>query len=116
MRSVKGRRRAAAAVFVALLLAAASPAAAETGVPDGPTVGPDSPLCIPRSEPPKPGTITLQGANTYADTDGRMTDLTLDVPALNRSVHANVLLPRGYDASGATRYPVLYLLHGGAGD
>ncbi len=45
-----------------------------------------------------------------------MTDLTLDVPALNRSVHANVLLPRGYDASGATRYPVLYLLHGGAGD
>jgi len=36
-------------------------------------------------------------------------------PALTAVAAVRILLPDGYDPSGATRYPVLYLLHGGAG-
>jgi len=47
--------------------------------------------------------------------DARLHELTLSTPALPAPTHVRVLLPDGYDASGATRYPVLYLLHGGNG-
>lgn len=45
----------------------------------------------------------------------RVVDLTFETPALAGRTKARVLLPSGYDPSAATRYPVLYLLHGGAG-
>lgn len=44
--------------------------------------------------------------------DSRLTQLTFDTSALAQPAHVRVLLPAGYDSSGATRYPVLYLLHG----
>lgn len=40
---------------------------------------------------------------------------TFRSPALVDAAQVRILLPEGYDPSGATRYPVLYLLHGGGG-
>lgn len=45
----------------------------------------------------------------------REIDLTFETPALPGPTTARVVLPVDYDDSGATRYPVLVLLHGGAG-
>src|SRR5687768_15810649 len=45
----------------------------------------------------------------------REVDLTFETPALAAPTTARVILPEGYDPTAATRYPVLYLLHGGAG-
>jgi len=41
-------------------------------------------------------------------------DISFRTPALAGETTVRVMLPRNYDATGATRYPVLYLLHGGA--
>ncbi len=46
----------------------------------------------------------------------RVVDLTFETPALAAPTPVRVFLPDGYDSSGATRYPVIYLLHGGAAD
>src|SRR4051794_7871982 len=48
--------------------------------------------------------------------DPRLQELTFTTPALESETHVRVLLPDGYDASGRTRYPVLYLLHGSVDD
>ena len=45
----------------------------------------------------------------------RMLDLELSTPALDAPTRVRVLLPTGYDDDPDRRYPVLYLLHGGAG-
>lgn len=45
----------------------------------------------------------------------RVRDYTFATAALAAPTSVRVLLPDGYDPSGRTRYPVLYLLHGGAG-
>ena len=45
----------------------------------------------------------------------REVDLTFETPALAAPTTARVILPAGYDPASTTRYPVLYLLHGGAG-
>jgi S-formylglutathione hydrolase FrmB len=44
--------------------------------------------------------------------DARLHELTFTTPAVSGETKVRVLLPTGYDASGKTRYPVLYLLHG----
>ena len=44
----------------------------------------------------------------------RVVDLSFETDALDAPTPVRVLLPDGYDPSGATRYPVIYLLHGGA--
>ncbi|MDX6664040.1 MAG: hypothetical protein QOG68_246, partial [Solirubrobacteraceae bacterium] len=46
---------------------------------------------------------------------GRLVTLQLQSAAMGNTQPVNVLLPAGYDPSGATRYPVLYLLHGALG-
>jgi S-formylglutathione hydrolase FrmB len=48
--------------------------------------------------------------------DPRLVELTFRTPALAADTHVRVLLPTGYDPSGRTRYPVLYLLHGSIDD
>ena len=48
--------------------------------------------------------------------DPRLQELTFTTPALASETHVRVLLPTGYDSSGRTRYPVLYLLHGALDD
>ena len=45
----------------------------------------------------------------------REIDLTFETPALAAPTTARVIVPEGFDPAAATRYPVLYLLHGGAG-
>jgi S-formylglutathione hydrolase FrmB len=48
--------------------------------------------------------------------DPRLLELTFTTPALVSETHVRILLPDGYDPSGRTRYPVLYLLHGSVDD
>lgn len=48
--------------------------------------------------------------------DPRMSELTFTTPALVGETHLRVLVPSDFDASGKTRYPVLYLLHGAIDD
>jgi S-formylglutathione hydrolase FrmB len=45
----------------------------------------------------------------------RARDLTIDSPAVGHKVKVRLLLPAGFDAQPAARWPVLYLLHGGSG-
>lgn len=96
-----GRR--AALGLVAALTAAAPVSAA---------VAPGSPGCVARATPPQAGQLTVVSEKPL---DSRVTDLTLRSPAMQKDVHVNVMLPAGYDPSGTTRYPVLYLLHGALG-
>lgn len=42
----------------------------------------------------------------------RLTELSLQTPALADPALVRVLVPAGYDPKGKTRYPVLYLFHG----
>jgi S-formylglutathione hydrolase FrmB len=74
-----------------------------------------SPVCIPRSAPIPQGPATLVDQSTVDGTAGRMRRVRLDSPGLGAATSVNVLLPESYDDSGATRYPVLYLLHGAIG-
>ena len=48
-------------------------------------------------------------------TSPRLEELRFRTPALVGETRVRVLLPKGYDRSGRTRYPVLFLLHGGTG-
>jgi len=48
----------------------------------------------------------------YVTQPGTLQRVLVPSPALGRSQEAYVYLPPGYAASGARRYPVLYLLHG----
>ena len=93
---------------LAMLLGAAAlvvPAAA-------PGANLETPYCEPRTAAPRTG---LELVSTE-QVDERTTELTLQSAAMERTEKALVMLPRGYDPSGATRYPVLYLLHGALDD
>jgi diacylglycerol O-acyltransferase/trehalose O-mycolyltransferase len=92
-------RSAATAALAAAALAAATatPAAAAT--------------CVERKAPVKTG-LTERARSV----DGRVVTLTLRSTAMGDDQIVNVLLPKRYDPSGRTRYPVLYLLHGAGGD
>jgi S-formylglutathione hydrolase FrmB len=46
----------------------------------------------------------------------RLEELTFTTPEVAEPTGVRILLPDGYDASGNTRYPVLYLLHGAVDD
>lgn len=46
----------------------------------------------------------------------RQLEITFRTPALDHTTTVRVLLPDDFDPSGAVRYPVLYLLHGGGDD
>src|SRR4051794_23869984 len=72
---------------------------------------PESPMCVVRSAPPKVG-ISEISRKAVSD---RLLDLRVHSDAMQGDQPIYVLLPEGYDPSGATRYPVLYLLHGALG-
>jgi S-formylglutathione hydrolase FrmB len=119
--AVRGRRAAVSVLAVGfaasscLLLAPSGPAAAAVrgASPVGATV--PSPVCLPRSVPVPSGPATFVSQSTVAGTGGRVLTIILNSPAMGGHVPIDVLLPRHYDPSGATRYPVLYLLHGAGG-
>jgi S-formylglutathione hydrolase FrmB len=100
----KGRRWSVAAV---MLLATTTAGALAAPVD---RIAPDSPGCILRATPPKVGIKELSRTAS-----GRLLTLELQSDAMQNTQHVNVLVPEGYDPSGATRYPVLYLLHGALG-
>jgi S-formylglutathione hydrolase FrmB len=101
--------RALAAIAFAVI-ALAAPLVAGPGARAA--VAPASPGCAPRAAPPVPGQLSVVSEKPL---DARVTDVVVHSPAMQRDVHVNVMLPAGYDPSGATRYPVLYLLHGALG-
>src|SRR4051812_33203030 len=63
---------------------------------------------------PKPGVDQLKLINRQVVSE-REVDLTFETPALAQPTTARVILPKGYDPAADTRYPILLLLHGGAG-
>jgi diacylglycerol O-acyltransferase / trehalose O-mycolyltransferase len=89
-----GRALAALALTAGVAVYAAAPARAAW------------PACVERSTPIRTGLTELRRA-----ADGRLVTLDLRSRAMGRQ-KVDVLLPRSYDGSGRTRYPVLYLLHG----
>ena len=93
---------------VALLAALAAPARARSATT------PPSPACIPRLTAPPVGLTVVSSAPVK--NHPRVTDVTFRSRALNGVVHADVMLPAGYDSRSARRYPVLYLLHGHGGN
>ena len=72
--------------------------------------------CVPRSTPIAQGAATRVSESVVGGSDGRLRTEVLESPALGGRTRVNVLLPKGYDPTGATRYPVLYLLHGALAD
>ena len=95
-------RRTLVTVALALAAALAPPA---SGVASG------WPPCVERTAPVRLGLTELSRS-----AKGRLLTLTLRSRAMQGEQKVNVLLPRGFDRSGRTRYPVLYLLHGAGGD
>jgi S-formylglutathione hydrolase FrmB len=55
------------------------------------------------------GAISVAGEHALSD---RLTEYTLNTPALAAPTNVRVLLPADYAANPTRRYPVLYLLHG----
>jgi diacylglycerol O-acyltransferase/trehalose O-mycolyltransferase len=94
-------------------LAALAGAALSASVSAAPAtrVAPDSPMCVVRASPPTVGISELSRTRK----SDRVLELRLASSAMQDTQPVSVLLPSGYDPSGATRYPVLYLLHGAFG-
>lgn len=67
--------------------------------------------CVSRPAP-LPAAVGIGQADLTGN--GRLRTYTVD-SAVEGPTQVNVALPEGYDASGHTRYPVLYLLHGSQG-
>jgi S-formylglutathione hydrolase FrmB len=71
--------------------------------------------CKPRAGAIAQAPATLVRRSVVPGTGGQLQQIILRSPAMAADVPLYVLLPARYRASGAARYPVLYLLHG-AGD
>ena len=69
------------------------------------------PACTPRPAPTRIGIREVSHTR-----QGRLVTLQLRSAAMGEVQPVDVLLPPHYDASGRTRYHVLYLLHGAGGD
>ena len=65
--------------------------------------------------PASAGANPLQLVEQHA-IDSRLSELTFRTPSVTGDTKVRVLVPEGYDASGATRYPMLLLLHGASDD
>ncbi len=98
-RAILARMIKRGALSVALLLAALVAPLPRTAASGSLTLLSENLVTLPVASPPRSAT-----------------DYTFSTPALASPTTVRVLLPRDYDASGSTRYPVLYLLHGGAAD
>lgn len=92
-------------LLVAVALVALGSAAASAS-PAAPSVA-----CVPRATAPKPGISEV----SQTQVSDRLLELHLRSNAMQDVQSVYVLLPQGYVAGGARRYPVLYLLHGALG-
>ncbi len=77
----------------------------------GASSAPSWPACTPRPAPTRTGIREVSHTR-----QGRLLTLHLLSAAMGEVEPVDVLLPAHYDASGRTRYHVLYLLHGAGGD
>ena len=98
----------------ALVITAAGPALVAHAAP-ATSMDTPSPICTARTAPYPQGPATEVSDSVVAGTGARLHDVVLNSPALAGTTHVYVLMPKGFDVSGVTRYPVLYLLHGAAG-
>lgn len=61
-----------------------------------------------------------EGSSDFADADpsvrGNVSSVWYDSPTLGSRRRMTVYTPAGYESNPKTKYPVLYLLHGGGGD
>src|SRR4051794_17283468 len=96
-------------ISTAAAVALAAPGAAAAELPT--RVAPDSPMCVVRSAPPNVGIKEVSRKRVSE----RLLELRVHSDAMQNTQPVYVLLPKGYDAGSATRYPVLYLLHGALG-
>jgi S-formylglutathione hydrolase FrmB len=111
-----GRWATATALTVTSLVLVAAPSAqAASGSPALPGLSAPSPECVVRTAPISQAPATLAAQRLVPGSGGRVLDLTLNSPAMGTTEHVDVLLPKNFDPSGTTRYPVLYLLHGAGG-
>ena len=76
-----------------------------------PAGGAPSPLCV-RGDEPQLGLTEL----SRQDVGERSIEITFVSEAMSREEKILITLPVDYDASGNTRYPLLYLLHGSVED
>jgi len=72
---------------------------------------PVSPICVARTQSPAVGLSVTDAV----DRTDRVRDYTVASAAMGGTEHVLVMVPPNYDGSGATRYPVLFLLHGHGG-
>ncbi len=95
--------------------------AAGAQLPADVAVGPSSPTCIARERPPAAGAHEIsehrdpddpRRLEVWLHSDAMVGETRYGEPGLQP---VKVLLPTNYDPSGATRYPVLYNLHGFTG-
>lgn len=83
-------------------------------VPDGEVPGGDGPIPDAPPTPEEPiGDLTVTASGVVA---GRLHYFRFATNQISWQPAVNVLLPEDYAASPSRRYPVLYLLHGGAQD
>jgi len=134
---VGNRHLAIASAVVALVVAACGGSPAPTAAPSVTAAPTPVPVATPTATPAPTWTpgptltaapaiglpaddgarIIAVEANTLGGTvpSARVKDLTIDSPAVGRVVQVQLLLPTGFDAHPATRWPVLYLLPGQSG-
>src|SRR4051812_44005580 len=103
-----------AAVVVAVLALAAPSVAARASSP-APAVAGAVAAAAPAPSPWEFGPEDLTLVSRADVGDGRSVDLTFTTPALSAPTKVRVVLPVGYDPGAPSRYPMLFLLHGGAG-
>jgi S-formylglutathione hydrolase FrmB len=107
---VRTRRLVAAALVFAATVASAATPSITTASPL------PSPECIARTTPVPTGPATLVSDKVLKRHGGRLHQLTLSSPALGGHEAVNLLLPKHYSDHPASRYHVLYLLHGSGGN
>lgn len=93
-----------------------------------PTIAPAPSSTVTPTEAPTPKPtrtpLVLDDTSTPNGFDTKKSDVTYGTldrfsyysTTVGKSRNANIIYPANYDDSGATKYPVLYLFHGGNGD
>lgn len=89
---------------------ATTPIASAT-TPASPTARPTPRPRQPIGQPADDGAVVVG----VTDVDDRTKDLVIDSPAIGSLVGVRLHLPKAFDAQPTTKWPVLYLLHGGGG-
>jgi diacylglycerol O-acyltransferase/trehalose O-mycolyltransferase len=105
-------RRLVLVLAIALVSVAACGQSGASSTPAGPSVSPSPASSLATIGLPADDGARIVGVETLG---ARMRDLTIESPEVG-TVMVRLLLPSTYADRPATRFPVLYLLHGGGGE